>query len=748
MADFLTTVVLLLAPLFGGLYGEKERQAFQIVIAVAFAIAFLVKKRPIRLNNSVRLAAVVFAAAYAVSLLTATDFRESFVVLLRYISYLMVFWLVAEKAGDPGYRGRLFFVIYVSGALSVIVCMLIMVTGQPVLLVWLNQTVQTTFEYKNTGAVFLLVCSIIGLYWFSRSTSLYRTLLIGAGNYLLILTIVFTQSRAIWLLLPFSFILFLFGLDRPVRANCFAKMVITAVPSAYFGSRMLTLLVEGLPEQALALSIGGLVSVVVILFLWESYMSGRLPTLSRRGFVFVVTGAAVTMVIGALLSPNVLQKLQSISLTDENLLERLVMYKDAWKLFSSHWLTGTGGGGWLVNYTGIQSYAYYSQQVHNNFLQVMVETGLFGLIAYVWLWVAFYFRGFKKLHVRYPEADKDSIWLVMILGFILMVHSAFDFDLSFGAISFILWALMGIIGSTGGSSKVDGYPAGKLFSPVRIGLLSIGIMAVFFSVMVFTADIYIAKGDASFNEGELGSARGYYVKALRFDSRNAPCEKKLADVYLNLYENGDEQALDKAIEYSRRTTQHRPTAPFVHSVYSTALYYQGDYDGAVAEAEKFVQLYPLEIKTYEQLALTQLNVGLLLRKQGQVELADRHFKEVFDVSRLINAQLSKVPPDILSLWSKPSEHRSPVLHVSPLLKVYSGAAYLLLNENGNGSRLIAEAMREDSSTPVLLWNAVLQDLEHNPDKSGLLLSQASVFDPKAKETFQFIEGILKQNKQG
>jgi hypothetical protein len=53
-------------------------------------------------------------------------------------------------------------------------------------------------------------------------------------------------------------------------------------------------------------------------------------------------------------------------------------------------LLGTGGGGWNASYHKYQSYLYYTDQLHNYLLQVGVETGLPGMIAFLCIWYYFF----------------------------------------------------------------------------------------------------------------------------------------------------------------------------------------------------------------------------------------------------------------------------------------------------------------------------------------------------------------------
>jgi len=68
-----------------------------------------------------------------------------------------------------------------------------------------------------------------------------------------------------------------------------------------------------------------------------------------------------------------------------NATERLYFYQDAIKMFKERPILGWGGGGWEEAYRAYQSYLYYSNQVHSHYFQIMVEAGLVGLMAILYL---------------------------------------------------------------------------------------------------------------------------------------------------------------------------------------------------------------------------------------------------------------------------------------------------------------------------------------------------------------------------
>lgn len=73
-------------------------------------------------------------------------------------------------------------------------------------------------------------------------------------------------------------------------------------------------------------------------------------------------------------------RLQGLS-ANQNFIQRLVFFQDGWKLFQKSPLLGWGVGGVEGQLTSVQSFYYESKYIHNQFIQIMDEAGIPGLLA-------------------------------------------------------------------------------------------------------------------------------------------------------------------------------------------------------------------------------------------------------------------------------------------------------------------------------------------------------------------------------
>jgi O-antigen ligase len=71
---------------------------------------------------------------------------------------------------------------------------------------------------------------------------------------------------------------------------------------------------------------------------------------------------------------------------------RLVLYAQVWRLIQDYFFTGSGLGTFPMVYStyALQIHVYFLPHAHNIFLQIWMEQGLLGVIAFVWLGIGFY----------------------------------------------------------------------------------------------------------------------------------------------------------------------------------------------------------------------------------------------------------------------------------------------------------------------------------------------------------------------
>jgi O-antigen ligase len=169
---------------------------------------------------------------------------------------------------------------------------------------------------------------------------------------------------------------------------------------------------------------------------WIGFASGVLTFLPaiRRGRWLLVAGL-LALAMAALAGPaHLSHRFASMADPyDPTVREREYMWRSGLAMWEGHVWLGLGPGGvkreyWRYVIPG--AVKTRTGHVHNTPLQILVERGVVGLAAWLWIWVAFYARAIALLR-RLPEASRE--WalvtgsLAAVTGFLIGGLSEYNF---------------------------------------------------------------------------------------------------------------------------------------------------------------------------------------------------------------------------------------------------------------------------------------------------------------------------------
>ena len=145
----------------------------------------------------------------------------------------------------------------------------------------------------------------------------------------------------------------------------------------------------------------------------------------RRGKLIAVGSLVIAAAIVACLGVFTDVRLFQIALYEPTLVERWITYGDAVSMMKGRWISGIGVGNWQTWQYGLQSAPYSVKFIHNHFLQMLLDGGLFAVLLFCAAFIPAILKGLweKSIH---------SIILVAVL-----LHAVFDFDLIFCAVAMI-----------------------------------------------------------------------------------------------------------------------------------------------------------------------------------------------------------------------------------------------------------------------------------------------------------------------
>ena len=170
-----------------------------------------------------------------------------------------------------------------------------------------------------------------------------------------------------------------------------------------------------------------------------------------RGGRRVHIGVALAVVVAAILTvwaggPELLRRVGSLGEVGDNWM-RLDIARDSLRMFLHRPILGFGLGTFPVAYPEFRSfyYAFFVNEAHNDWVQLLVEMGLAGMIVAVWYLVTMFRYGLRKVEGRLHSWSSIAAVAAMTGCVGLLVHSLFDYNMHIAANAALFFFLGGIV---------------------------------------------------------------------------------------------------------------------------------------------------------------------------------------------------------------------------------------------------------------------------------------------------------------
>ncbi len=191
---------------------------------------------------------------------------------------------------------------------------------------------------------------------------------------------------------------------------------------------------------------GGFVCVLlqsILLAVMVFWRSRRVGLVLSVTMVFIVAAAFGTW----LGSDRLLGRLGDVSKEGG----RFQIAADGIHMFEQHPISGWGLGTFPLVYPKFRTFVtdLFVNEAHNDFVQLLVETGVLGFAAGISLLVLVYVKGFRKIHrTLFGSWRSISVGASLIGVTGLAVHSLFDFNLQIPANALLFYAFCALAGSS------------------------------------------------------------------------------------------------------------------------------------------------------------------------------------------------------------------------------------------------------------------------------------------------------------
>lgn len=754
--------VLSVSPFLRGLYFEAELLPLLTVIAFSFGccvIDHLSEREPKWFKEPLDWAMLALVMAYLISLIQAVDIHQALVDLLTVGGFLMVYLMAAWAVRNEVEFNRLLLAAYLVGIGLAFAGLgaaggLFDLPGA-----YEDGHIRSTMQYHNTLAIYLAALTLAGLALSVRTEKRLMRLAYTAGNLLMTIVILGAISRGTWLVYPIGLLLFIFLIAKEYRRAALAHWVIFFAYGLLGGLGFLNSVNQAGKLLAWGFILTAMFMAVFMQWLVEvnkwcasqpdagkkyGRFAGK-PQVLGIGFIFVLTllymllsfpGGAVQVV-----PESITAKMEKTSLQDSSINDRLTFDLDALKIARDYPLTGAGGGGWEALYHSYANRLYWSREVHNYYLQTLVEAGGLGLMALLSLAVFFI-----KLLMNFRQRNRENnlkeltLWGAAAAIVIMALHGGFDADFSLAASGLLFYTLLGAV-----RGRINNVPAGMTQAAKRKGAarntglnpsiigLSLGVLGAL-AVGITAGAFHCAaglgeEGARALEQRDLDKASNLFQQAAGLDPWRSAYLINLARLEAIKADKSPAAgpARQAAIEYASRAAGLDPYNSNVQKelINTYSILHEGDL--RITASQALVKADPLIAENYEILAGNIMDAAWYFLNHGHRKQAEIY------CTRVLNARQS-LPPA--------------AGEAGQVLNLLAGQSSLLLGKTEQGKEYLLQAVNRGGQRQpeAQLWLAAACSLIGDDAEAGSWLNKAAARDKMVRAKYQTILKLLGTNR--
>lgn len=656
-------VMLFYPPFFSGLFFESYWLPYQVFIGI-LAVLFLAVKRSNGGMVSLKLFDVTTAAlvmCYIFSVFVAVNVRGAVGETLKIGTYFLLFYLISCSISSVKDVVTILKTFYWSGIGATLISLGTAFGTFDYPGAFKDGRIYSTLQYPNSFAAYTIGLLIIGLYLTERKQKQYWQIIYSVTNFLFLVGFFGAKSRGGLLTLLAILLIYFIGLPGKYRLSIVTKTIFSALIAFLYINNVFS----QIPRHG-SLYYWGLMTVACLLSILPDIVKGMVPNLNiagkRRNIIvygligIILVGAMIGFTISSFRDSDIqsgkeqaVNRFSEISLSSRNSQERLVFYQDALKIVKDHPLLGTGGRGWTALYRQYQGYNYATTEVHNQFLQVWVESGTLGFIAFLSIWVAAIITAVHCLKRVTENEDKLLIWTILCAALALGMHSLLDFNLSIPAIAVLLWGLFGCIRAFQRLTEAR-EPIWQIQLPIKGRILKLGslvLTGLFLSIsLVLLISLnYGDKGIEKLHQRAFVPARDELKKAVQVNPLAGNYLASLAESLMWLgNDNDNEQDLKSALVYINKAIRLEPRNPDYRLVKGKILLLLDQVEQAVSEFEKASELSPYEQNYADYLAETYFLVGKYFYEKEDKTKAKKYLAKAAVYPELVTRRINIIEP--------------------------------------------------------------------------------------------------------
>ncbi|MBM7571369.1 O-antigen ligase family protein [Aquibacillus albus] len=508
---------------------------------------------------------------YAVSLFTAVSVNSTVNELIRWSIYIVSLYIIIDAKRLPYISKILPFVVYITGTWIAIFGILSkwgLVEFQDS---FLGSRMTSVIQYPNTFAVIVAAFLLFGIINLLRKDMKFYDLLfysIPLASF--IVAILYSSSRGVFVLFPITWFIGLIlvrSLNKKIE-----YLFISFVTVSCGGLVYLNMLKNGVgeffgKELLFLLMYSFIVSTFVIIY---KKISDKLHiNLSKRTQIVTSIGIPISIIVAgilfvldilnkgliySLLPSNLQARLDTIDLEQTSLLARQDFYVTAIQIIKDTPPFGFGADSWNILFTQYQEEPFWATDVHNFYLNQLMNLGWLGGMLFFGVLIYLIVKSAKNI---WTNRNNNIVHLKLsssVAIIMLLLHSAMDFNLSYGTTVFILIGLFGIILEPESNSNKLVIKHNRLIKYAL--LVPLIIIVTFYTSRIAYANYQFAQ----INDKEtLSEKEEILLKVNSAKPYDPKSYSDLATLYATAYNNSrDEKIKDKIIELITEAAKIEP----------------------------------------------------------------------------------------------------------------------------------------------------------------------------------------------
>lgn len=685
-------IVLFILPFPRGLFFEREVVPVEFVVYVLlifWSVYKWINHEKLHFKSVLSIGVTILPIAYLFPVLFgyAANITDAVNYVMRYAAYFAVYIIASDFTNDSEQLKKWLYPIALSGLCAGLLGLDSLAGGSigesfgfsSIGFTW--NRLYGVMQYANTMGMYFGMMFFILITIALSSQQKYIKVISSAVMFIMLSGVLLTMSRGAILLLPVVYILLFIMLSH--KKEKIELLLITITPA------IMTLVVYNLLQQASPIineALGStskvwwltllgvlLTSIVTTILL---HLTEALNKISARTYGMLLISMFALAIIGivALYFSGMYTKIIPQVIIERFMQKgeaatsgRTDFYRDGLKVLKDTWLIGAGGGAWNALYRIYQSYDYGSSEAHNLFLQVWIETGSLGVMAYIGIILSSI-----RIYIKTKRVKGCSSMIAMLLSTVLYIigHSMIDFNFSYFSIPIIVFTLLGTLNGIGTIASSQNEKK-DLSKTSKIPAWSITLMGMVFAVAALCFVVsrgYAVQATKVLKNSQLTSEELKLVnekleKAIRLNPWNVDLyimEKRTdADLQVDLnrlydiveqVDSENQTVLQLHYNALVRALELNPKSSIINITAARFMINKaGDIDNGIKYMDKALEYNPMEVNRYEEAANLYYELGKAYTEKGDKTKAQHYLERVIDLQRDITVSNSRaIKPITLS----------------------------------------------------------------------------------------------------